>query len=159
MDMGYVAVGTFSSHFALGHARVEGIWARSRLVSVRVLWGGALLTNPAIATLCPVLLAWAAYQNRSSASAWLVRPALAAGIAVLCCVPWTIRNYIQFHKFIPLRSNFAFELYIGNNENYDDQHRFRPGVITQDREILRYLHMGETAFMEEEKRKAIAFIV
>jgi 4-amino-4-deoxy-L-arabinose transferase-like glycosyltransferase len=123
------------------------------------LWGVALLTSPAIATLCPVLLAWAAYQNRSSASAWLVRPALAAGIAVLCCVPWTIRNYIQFHKFIPLRSNFAFELYIGNNENYDDQHRFRPGVITQDREILRYLHMGETAFMEEEKRKAIAFIV
>ena len=77
---------------------------------------------------------------------------------MLCCVPWTIRNYVQFHKFIPLRSNFAFELYIGNNENYDEQHRFRPGAITQDREILRYLHMGETAFMEEEKRKAIAFI-
>jgi len=122
------------------------------------LWGIALLTNPAIATLCPVLLAWAAYRNRDSASAWFVRPALAAGITVLCCVPWTIRNYVQFHQFIPLRSNFAFELYIGNNENYDEQHRFRPGAITQDREILRYLHMGETAFMEEEKRKAIAFI-
>lgn len=122
------------------------------------LWGVALLTNPAIAPLCPVLLAWAAYRRRVSGSAWLVRPALAAGIGVLCCVPWTIRNYVQFHKFIPLRSNFAFELYIGNNENYDDQHRLRPGAITQDREILRYLHMGETAFMEEEKRKAIAFI-
>jgi hypothetical protein len=122
------------------------------------LWGIALLTNPAIATLCPVLLAWAAYRNRGSASGWFARPALAAGIIVLCCVPWTIRNYVQFHKFIPLRSNFAFELYIGNNENYDEQHRFRPGAITQDREILRYLHMGETAFMEEEKRKAIAFI-
>jgi len=32
------------------------------------LWGIALLTNPAIATLCPVLLAWAAYRNRGSAS-------------------------------------------------------------------------------------------
>jgi 4-amino-4-deoxy-L-arabinose transferase-like glycosyltransferase len=122
------------------------------------LWGVALLTNPAIAPLCPVLLAWAAYRRRGSGSAWFARPAAAAGIAVLCCVLWTIRNYVQFHKFIPLRSNFAFELYIGNNENYDDQHRLRPGVITQDREILRYLHMGETAFMEEEKRKAIAFI-
>jgi hypothetical protein len=123
------------------------------------LWAIALLTNPAIATVCPVMLAWAAYRNRGSASAWFVRPALAAGITVLCCVPWTIRNYVQFHKFIPLRSNFAFELYIGNNENYDEQHRFRPGAITQDREILRYLQMGETAFMEQEKRKAIAFIV
>jgi hypothetical protein len=120
----------------------------------------ALLTNPAVAPLLPALLAWAAYRqrNREGALAWLVRPALAAAMALLCCVPWTIRNYLQFHKFIPLRSNFAFELYIGNNENYDEQRRFRPGPVTQDREILRYLRMGESAFMEEEKRKALAFI-
>jgi 4-amino-4-deoxy-L-arabinose transferase-like glycosyltransferase len=126
-----------------------------------LLWGLTLLTNPAVALLLPVFLAWAAYRTRgfTPASNSFLRPLLAAAIAVLCCVPWTVRNYIQFHKFIPLRSNFAFELYIGNNENYDDQHRLRPGAITQDREILRYLRMGETAFMEEEKRKAVAFIV
>ncbi|HEY2548093.1 MAG TPA: glycosyltransferase family 39 protein [Candidatus Acidoferrum sp.] len=126
-----------------------------------LLWGFAMLTNPAVALLYPVLLAWAAYRvaNGQRTSAWLARPALAGGITLLCCVPWTVRNYVQFHKFIPLRSNFAFELYIGNNENYDDQHRLRPGAVTQDREILRYLHMGETGFMEEEKRKAVAFIV
>lgn len=123
-----------------------------------LLWGLALLTNPALALLFPLLLAWAAYRTHDRGTVWIARPALAAALAVLCCVPWTIRNYAAFHKFIPLRSNFAFELYIGNNENYDDQHRFRPGAITQDREILRYLHMGETAFMEEEKRKAYAFI-
>jgi 4-amino-4-deoxy-L-arabinose transferase-like glycosyltransferase len=146
------------------------LWATLELAESRrvrdwcfygLLWGFALLTNPAVALLFPILLAWAAYRIRDPklTSKWLARPILAAGLALLCCVPWTIRNYIQFHKFIPLRSNFAFELYIGNNENYDDQHRSRPGAITQDREILRYLHMGETAFMEEEKRKAVAFIV
>ena len=145
------------------------LWATLELAESRrardwsfygLLWGFALLTNPAVAPLLPALLTWAAYRlrNRDRASAWLVRPALSAAIALLCCVPWTIRNYVQFHKFIPLRSNFAFELYVGNNENYDEQHRFRPGAITQDREILRYLRMGETAFMEEEKRKAMAFI-
>jgi 4-amino-4-deoxy-L-arabinose transferase-like glycosyltransferase len=145
------------------------LWATLELAESRrvrdgclygLLGGFALLTNPAVAPLLPVLLTWAAYRNRNRdrASAWLARPALAAAITLLCCVPWTIRNYVQFHKFIPLRSNFAFELYIGNNENYDEQHRFRPGAITQDREILRYLHLGETAFMEEEKGKAIAFI-
>jgi 4-amino-4-deoxy-L-arabinose transferase-like glycosyltransferase len=146
------------------------LWATLELAESRrlldwslcgLLWGLALLTNPAVALLLPVLLAWAAYRNHGQrrAANSILRPVLAATIAVLCCVPWTIRNYAQFHKFIPLRSNFAFELYIGNNENYDDQHKFRPGAITQDREILRYLHMGETAFMEEEKRKAVAFIV
>jgi 4-amino-4-deoxy-L-arabinose transferase-like glycosyltransferase len=126
-----------------------------------LLWGFALLTNPAVALLSPLLLGWAALRirGRSPATKWLARPALAAALAILCCVPWTVRNYAVFHKFIPLRSNFAFELYVGNNENYDEQHRGRPGTITQDREILRYLRLGETAFMEEEKRKAIAFIV
>lgn len=145
------------------------LWATLELAESRrvrdwclygLLWGFALLTNPAGALLFPFLLAWAAYRTRDRARiSWLMRPALAAALALLCCLPWTNRNYVQFHKLIPLRSNFAFELYIGNNENYDDQHRFRPGAITQDREIVRYLHMGETAFMEEEKRKAVAFIV
>jgi hypothetical protein len=125
-----------------------------------LLWGLALLTNPAIALLLPVLAAWTAYRrHRHGILSWFGHPALGAAAALLCCVPWTARNYAVFHKFVPLRSNFAFELYIGNNENYDEQHRFRPGVITQDREIVRYLHMGETAFMEEEERKALAFIV
>lgn len=125
-----------------------------------LLWGFTLLTNPAVALLFPVFLLWTAYRvsKRDRTESRLAKPALAAVLAVLCCVPWTIRNYLQFHKFIPLRSNFAFELYVGNNENYDDEHRFGPGVVTQDREILRYLRMGETAFMEEEKRKALAFI-
>jgi len=146
------------------------LWATLELAESRrvrywcfygLLWGFALLTNPAIALLFPELLAWAAYRiwDRAHAASWLMRPVLAAALALLCCLPWTIRNYVQFHKFIPLRSNFAFELYIGNNENYDNQHRSRPSAITQDREIFRYLHMGETAFMEEEKRKAVAFIV
>ena len=79
-------------------------------------------------------------------------------VAILCCVPWTIRNYSVFHRFVPLRSNFPLELYIGNNENYDDQHPHYPGMVTKDRETWRYLRMGETPFMDEEMRKAKKFI-
>jgi Dolichyl-phosphate-mannose-protein mannosyltransferase len=123
-----------------------------------LLWGFALLTNPALALLFPVLVVWAAVRNPNRWRARPIGPLLATAIAILCCVPWTVRNYVQFHRFIPLRSNFPFELYVGNNENYDDANRFRPAAITQDREILRYLRIGETAFMEEEKHKALAFI-
>jgi hypothetical protein len=52
------------------------------------------------------------------------------------------------------------ELYVGNNENYDDVHpRIFPYLITKDRELYRYSKMGEMPFVHEEMRKAVNFIV
>ncbi|HLZ91694.1 MAG TPA: glycosyltransferase family 39 protein [Candidatus Acidoferrum sp.] len=130
------------------------------------LWGLALMTNPSLGSLLPFLLGWAAYRARKRQAAfppvrtrgWLKNAVLALAVAILCCVPWTVRNYAVFHKLVPLRSNFPLELYIGNNENYDDKHPHYPGSITKERETLRYFRMGEMPFMAEEKRKAMNFI-
>jgi hypothetical protein len=121
------------------------------------------MTNPSLGSLLPFLLGWAAYRawwkaSRVENNSRLLQPAAALAIAILCCVPWTIRNYTVFHRFVPLRSNFPLELYIGNNENYDDQHPHYPGMVTKDRETWRYIKMGETPFMDEEMRKAKKFI-
>jgi len=131
-----------------------------------LLWGFTLLTNPSLGSLFPFLLGWATYRARKrerlapkGSFNWFKAPALALGLVILCCVPWTIRNYAVFHRFIPLRSNFPLELYIGNNENYDDKHPRYPGRITKDRETLRYFRLGETPFMDEEMHKATHFIV
>jgi hypothetical protein len=130
-----------------------------------LLWGFTLMTNPSLGSLLPFLLGWAAYRSgrtavsRTKDWSWITRPALALGLAILCCIPWTIRNYTVFHRFVPLRSNFPLELYIGNNENYDDKHPRYPGPITKERETLRYFRLGETPFMDEEMRKAKKFIV
>ncbi|HUE44408.1 MAG TPA: glycosyltransferase family 39 protein [Candidatus Sulfotelmatobacter sp.] len=149
------------------------LWATTRLAQSRrmrdwclygLLWGLVLMTNPSLGSLLPFLLGWAAYRAwwkpavRSTDKAWLLQPSAALAIAMLCCVPWTIRNYAAFHRFVPLRSNFPLELYIGNNENYDDQHPHYPGMVTKDRETWRYIKMGETSFMDEEMRKAKKFI-
>ena len=150
------------------------LWATMRLAESRrmrdwclygLLWGFVLMTNPSLGSLLPFLLGWAAYRAwwkaaspRSASKNWLLLPAAALAIAILCCVPWTIRNYAVFHRFVPLRSNFPLELYIGNNENYDDQHPHYPGMVTKDRETWRYIKMGETPFMDEEMRKAKKFI-
>ena len=150
------------------------LWATLKLAEARtlrdwcaygLLWGFTLMTNPSLGSMLPFLVAWAAYRawwkrelparaNRE----WLTRPASAVTLAILCCVPWTVRNYSVFHRFVPLRSNFPLELYIGNNENYDDQHPHYPGMVTKERETWRYLRMGETPFMDEEMRKAKNFI-
>lgn len=127
-----------------------------------ILWGIALMTNAALGILLPFLLGWSLYRAgvrvQLPISMTLPRGAVALGLAVLCCLPWTIRNYVVFDRFIPLRSNFSFELYIGNNENYADEHPRFPPPITKNRETVRYIRMGETAFMDEELRKAKLFM-
>jgi hypothetical protein len=128
------------------------------------LWGLVLMTNPGPASVLPFLLAWLLYRvlkpdpEHPRHTSELAKPALAVALALLCCVPWTLRNYVVFHRFIPLRSGLPFELYIGNNENYDQRRSGLPPAITFEREVLRYLKMGEMPFMDEEKRKAFAFI-
>jgi 4-amino-4-deoxy-L-arabinose transferase-like glycosyltransferase len=123
-----------------------------------LLWGFILMTNPSLGSLLPILLGWAAYRGWRTAKLRAIYPALAAGIAILCCVPWTVRNYVVFHRFVPLRSNFPLELYIGNNNNYATRQFVWPPRISKEGELLRYFRIGETAFMDEEKRKALEFI-
>jgi dolichyl-phosphate-mannose-protein mannosyltransferase len=124
-----------------------------------LLWGFTLMTNPALGSLLPFLLGWAAFRAKREMQFRDPKPALTAlGIAILCCVPWTVRNYVVFHRLIPLRSNFPLELYIGNNENYATRQFVYPPKITKERELLRYLRIGETAFMDEEERKALEFM-
>ncbi len=147
---------------ALPDSNLARDWCRFGLLS-----GFTLTTNPSLGSLLPFLLGWAAYRARRRGAAapstgsvpWLKKSALALGLAILCCVPWTIRNFVAFYRFVPLRSNFPLELYIGNNENYDDKHPRFPGPITKERETLRDFRMSETAFMDEERHKAMSFIV
>ncbi len=150
------------------------LWATLLLVESRrwrdwcgygLLWGFALMVNPAPASLLPFWLGWLVYRSREQASRdqkfkRFSKPALSAAVVILCCLPWTVRNYLVFHKLVPLRSNLGLELYFGNNENYDDVHpRVFPYLITRDREIYRFYQMGEMPFMHEEMRKAVNFIV
>jgi hypothetical protein len=118
------------------------------------LWGLALLTNPVLGILLPFLLLWAALRHPH----FWKRPALAILVAVLCCAPWTIRNYIQFHRFIPLRSNFPFELWIGNNDIFDEHAVGGIQRITRFGEVRLYTQLGETAFMGEKSKLAWDFI-
>jgi hypothetical protein len=123
-----------------------------------LLWGFALMTNPSLGSLFPLLLGWAAYRAWQKRQWHRSRPLLACAIAVLCCVPWTVRNYLVFHRFIPLRSNLPFELWLGNNEQFDEQSQVVPPSDPERAEISRYVHMGETAFMRDKWEKATAFM-
>lgn len=129
--------------------------------SYGVLWGTALMTNPALGAVLPFLLGWLGWRADDPGEprrfAWK-SVALALSAAILCCVPWTVRNYVAFHRLIPLRSNLPFELWLGNNDIFDEHAGGGRRVITRAEEARRYTQVGETAYQEEKWRLAVSFI-
>ena len=143
------------------------LWATLELVeSTRLrdwctyglLWGFTLMTNPALLSLLPLLLGWGVGRSRALGPSKLARPALAVGIIVVCCAPWTIRNYIVFHRLVPLRSNLPFELWLGNNDVYGRHAPNTRSWITPYEEVRRYTQIGETAFLQEKWEKTTQFM-
>jgi hypothetical protein len=138
------------------------LWATLRVSEARrwpawaaygVLWGVVLMTNAALLSLLPFLFGWLVYRCR------LARPALAAAIVVLCCIPWTIRNYAIFHTFIPLRSVLGLQLWVGNNPRAKVVWLGEQHPINDTAERNRYIAMGEVNYMEEKRREATAYIL
>jgi hypothetical protein len=79
-------------------------------------------------------------------------------LILLCCLPWTVRNYWAFHRFIPIRSNLPFELWIGNNDIFDPHASKGTQRITRFEETRHYAQKGENAFLAEKWIRATSFI-
>ncbi len=82
----------------------------------------------------------------------------ASAVVVLCCLPWTVRNYEVFHAFVPLRSVLGLQLWVGNNPDATVQWLGGQHPIHETAEREKYVAMGEIAYMREKKRNAIAYI-
>ncbi len=122
-----------------------------------LLWGVSLLTNPALGALFPFLLGWLLYQHRSPRALRVRLSLLTLGVLILACLPWTARNCGQFHRFIPLRSNFPFEFWSGNNEIFDEHSR-EVNRITRYEQTHLYAELGESAFLDDKREKAVLFV-
>ena len=122
-----------------------------------LLWGVSLLTNPALGSLLPFLFGWIFFRHVSAKTLRASPLLLALGVSILVCTPWTLRNYVRFHRFIPLRSNFVYEFWSGNNEIFDEHSR-AINRITRYEEVHLYSQDGETEFLHEKWLKAVNFV-
>jgi len=86
-----------------------------------------------------------AYRQFRGGSFRLTPVVVVLAVLFACCLPWTIRNAAQFHRLIPVRANFPYELWSGNNEIFDEHSR-AVNRITRYEQTRRYAQLGENAF-------------
>ncbi|HET9399735.1 MAG TPA: glycosyltransferase family 39 protein [Candidatus Acidoferrales bacterium] len=122
------------------------------------LWGLAAMVNPSILAVLPFLLGWFAWEKHKASAVWVRQVATIAILVFAACVPWTIRNYRVFHQFVPLRSNFGLELWLGNNPDVPDTWagELHPNDYPPERE--KFQRLGEIAYMKQKQSEAIAFM-
>lgn len=122
------------------------------------LWAVGALINPSILTVLPFLALWAIWPLRHDLARSARLAAAASLIFAVCIAPWTIRNYVVFHKFVPLRSNFGLELFLGNNSEVPDT--WSPGLHPNENPVegAKFARMTEIPYMEEKQREAFAFM-
>jgi 4-amino-4-deoxy-L-arabinose transferase-like glycosyltransferase len=138
--------------------QVRGSARLSSWIGYGALWAAGAMVNPSVVSILPPLALWAIWPLR--------RELLPAGKLVMASslifiagiAPWTIRNYVVFHKFIPLRSNFGLELWLGNNPGVPDS--WSPWLHPNDdpSEAARYARMTEIPYMQEKQAEALQFI-
>jgi len=122
------------------------------------LWALGVLINPSILSLFPFFLGWLVWEARKIAAPWVKPAAAALLVFTIALVPWTIRNYRVFGKFIVLRSNFGLELWLGNNPDVTDTSAEWQHPNTNEVEAAKYKRMGEIAYMAEKEREAFAYM-
>jgi 4-amino-4-deoxy-L-arabinose transferase-like glycosyltransferase len=123
------------------------------------LFGGfSALTEPVILSVVPLVSLWSVYRRYRSRQSWKV-PMVAAALSALAVMsPWLVRNYELFHRFIPVRSGYGLELYIGNNGYSDRWVNSSLHPNHSDAELGEYERVGEIAYMDHKLEEAKTYI-
>ena len=159
MDLGFIALRSSGDHPALGHVSPGWtILAGGISFCYGLFWGFCLLVNPALGAVFPFLLLVDLFPTE-----------LFAAPATQSILPWSFAwqfssafpgpfaTPFNFTGSFPIRSDFPFELWMGNNPIYD-AHSRQVNRITRYEEVHRYSQLGETAYLEEKGRAAREFI-
>ena len=123
-----------------------------------LLSGFAALTEPVALSVVPFLIALSAWRLRERGKAWL----MPAGVAVLALLatlsPWFIRNYVTFHRFIPMRGSMGLQLYLGNHGESLHWVHVEHHPNHDPAELEAYRQMGEMAYMDHKLQQAVSYI-
>jgi hypothetical protein len=127
-------------------------------VGYGALWACGAMINASLLSVLPFLALWAIWPLRPQLGRAAKLSLAASAVFVVGISPWTIRNYVTFHKLIPFRSNFALELWLGNNPDVPDTWAPFLHPDSDPKEASKYARMTEIPYMEEKQREALRFM-
>jgi hypothetical protein len=117
--------------------------------------GVAMLVNPSLLLALFSMAAWAVYRSRSLSRAG---PWLGLLVFVAVYAPWPMRNARVLHAFIPLRSNFGYELWQGNHAGGTGNFDATREPLQNRQEYANYAAIGEVAYMRSKSQIARTYI-
>lgn len=129
-----------------------------RWLLLGALAGIAALNNTTLLAVFPFFWLWLWVKYRRHGRSCYKQLLASIAICVLTLLPWTIRNYVAFHRIMPIRDNFGLELWVGLELMEDS---WRAPIFIKDfplRDPTEYNRMGEISFMENKRQMALNFI-
>ncbi|HEY6448082.1 MAG TPA: glycosyltransferase family 39 protein [Acidobacteriaceae bacterium] len=113
-----------------------------------VLWGLIALSDPSLCLFLPVSGIWilCGSTDRSELARQFLYATVATLIFICCLAPWTWRNARVFHQFVPLRTNFGAELYLGNGPGATGLLMEYDHPFQAPDQLRLYRQMGEIAY-------------
>jgi hypothetical protein len=113
--------------------------------------GLAMLVNPSLTLALFAVLGWSAWQTHS-------RPWICWLVLVAVFAPWPLRNARVLHAFIPLRSNFGYEMWQGNHSGASGMFDARLEPLQNKQEYSDYVREGEVVYMRSKSTLAKAYV-
>jgi hypothetical protein len=129
-----------------------------RWASYGALWAVGVLTNASMLSVFPFFIGWLVFSRPETSADRLGRAALSIFVLALLLMPWTIRNHRALGEWLPLRSNFGVELWLGNNPAGNDVNSFALHPFQNPLEASRFESLGEIEYMKQKEHEAIAFM-
>ena len=136
------------------------------VVTAGVIFGICALLSPALLPAAGLMLLVETGSMKGTRGRVALRILVLVLIPVMLVTPWVIRNYKVLGGFVPLRSNFGLELWIGNNpgstgKTYsiaENPQIYRIHPFKSGREQAELRRVGELRYMHDKSRMARQWI-
>jgi hypothetical protein len=117
--------------------------------------GLAMLVNPSLMLALFSILGWTVYQTQSVR---MYRPWMCLLALLAVFAPWPLRNARVLHAFIPLRSNFGYEVWQGNHPGATGVFDATLEPLRNKQEYSNYAAKGEVAYMRNKTTLDMVYI-